>query len=43
MTLYSGVKSDVGKVRKNNEDSFTFNTELGLYIVADGIGWAQCW
>ena len=30
--------TDVGCVRKNNEDSFFFSEELGLYAVADGIG-----
>jgi len=33
--------SDPGCVRKNNEDYFLLDTELGIYIVADGMGGAQ--
>ena len=31
-------KSDVGKVRQNNEDHFHIEEKLGLLIVADGMG-----
>lgn len=31
-------KSDVGKVRTNNEDNFKIDEEIGLFIVADGMG-----
>jgi len=30
--------SDIGKVRKANEDSFLVNESIGLYVVADGMG-----
>jgi protein phosphatase len=35
--LYGG-KTDVGMVRSNNEDNFSIDEELGLFIVADGMG-----
>ena len=36
--LQSGSKTDIGKIRDNNEDSFYVNDKFGIYIVADGIG-----
>ena len=30
--------TDVGKIRNNNEDFFVINPEIGIYIVADGMG-----
>jgi protein phosphatase len=33
--------SDAGCVRSNNEDSYLFDEQLGLYLVADGMGGAQ--
>jgi protein phosphatase len=38
MRTVSSGKSDVGRRRPHNEDSFLFDDELGLYIVADGVG-----
>jgi PPM family protein phosphatase len=34
--MYS--KTDIGRVRKKNQDSFLANAQMGLAIVADGIG-----
>jgi protein phosphatase len=30
--------SDIGKVRRANEDSYLINESIGLYVVADGMG-----
>jgi protein phosphatase len=38
MAIRSMGLSDVGKVRKKNEDSFLCSDRLGLYVVADGVG-----
>ena len=40
MPLAFGV-SDLGCVRKNNEDSLLVSPELGLFLVADGMGGAR--
>ena len=32
------AKSDIGRKRKNNEDSFGVFPDLGVYCVADGMG-----
>ena len=37
-TLKFGSMSDTGQVRSHNEDSITFNSDLGLAILADGMG-----
>lgn len=39
--LEASGRSDPGCVRDNNEDSFFFDVDLGLFIVADGMGGAQ--
>ncbi len=31
-------RSDVGRVRTNNEDSFGYDTACGVYVVCDGMG-----
>jgi adenylate cyclase len=36
-----GYKSDVGRVRTSNEDSFYVDEEGGLFIIADGMGGHQ--
>jgi len=38
MRCSSCGKSDIGKVRKTNQDAFLCDDDLGLYIVADGMG-----
>ncbi len=37
-----GAKTDVGRVREGNEDSFRVVPELQLMIVSDGMGGAAC-
>jgi serine/threonine protein phosphatase PrpC len=39
--LRAGVLSDVGKVRRHNEDAFALLPEQGLCIVSDGMGGHQ--
>lgn len=36
-----GFKSDIGKLRENNEDSLFADEQLGIFIVADGMGGHQ--
>lgn len=36
--IQSAGLTDVGRKRKGNEDRFSINDKLGLYIVADGMG-----
>ncbi len=38
MILRMAVSSDVGRRRRANEDAFAVSEELGLYLVADGMG-----
>lgn len=38
--IISFAKSDVGLKRSNNEDAFVLKPELGLFVVADGMGGA---
>ena len=38
MRLEAAGLSDVGTQRDNNEDCFLLDTELGLYVVCDGMG-----
>ena len=39
--IVSSGKTNVGLVRERNEDSFSVEDSLGLYIVADGMGGHQ--
>ena len=38
MRYVAAAKSDVGRKRQGNEDSFCLAPDLGLYVVADGMG-----
>lgn len=38
MPLVAAGRTDVGCVRKHNEDSFYMDSALGLFVVADGLG-----
>jgi len=38
ITLSSFAGTDVGRRRKNNEDAFLVDDDLGLWVVADGMG-----
>ena len=38
MRIIAAGRTDVGCVRKHNEDNFLIDSELGLFIVADGLG-----
>jgi len=38
MWYSAAVRSDVGRKRRGNEDSFCVAPELGLFVVADGMG-----
>ena len=41
LTVEVAGKTDVGSVRKNNEDSLGWDQRLGVYVVCDGMGGAQ--
>lgn len=38
MSLMSWAKSDIGRKRSSNEDCYFASDEIGLYMVADGMG-----
>jgi protein phosphatase len=38
VVIESAGVTDIGRKRKDNEDSFLIDNDLGLYIVADGMG-----
>ncbi len=38
MRIEIGARTDVGRVRENNEDSFRLVSELGLFVLSDGMG-----
>lgn len=41
MRLRAGAATDVGRVRRNNEDAFASLPERGLFVVCDGMGGAS--
>ncbi|HEY6338143.1 MAG TPA: hypothetical protein VIW68_06595, partial [Candidatus Sulfotelmatobacter sp.] len=38
LTTQAAGKTDVGVVRKNNEDNFGYDSRTGIYVVCDGMG-----
>lgn len=38
MLIHGAAKTDIGEVRRKNEDAFGFFPEISCYIVADGMG-----
>jgi protein phosphatase len=38
LTTQAAGKTDIGVVRKNNEDNFGYDTRAGIYVVCDGMG-----
>ena len=38
LRVQAAARSDVGRIRQNNEDAFLCEPELGLYVIADGMG-----
>lgn len=39
--IRAAAASDVGRLRKTNEDAFGFDLDKGLFVVCDGVGGAQ--
>ena len=38
MEIEFGARSDVGRMRQNNEDAFRVAPEIGLFVLSDGMG-----
>jgi len=38
LQIESGARTDVGRVRKNNEDCYSIDSSLQLYVLSDGMG-----
>src|SRR5512147_2834880 len=41
LTVEVAGKTDVGRVRANNEDNFGFDKRYGIFVVCDGMGGAD--
>lgn len=42
MEIEFGARSDMGRMRENNEDTFRVAPEIGLFILSDGMGGQSC-
>ena len=38
MHIQAGARTDLGRVRKNNEDCYAIDSSLQLYVLSDGMG-----
>ena len=38
MRIEAGARTDLGRVRKNNEDCYEIQPALNLYVLSDGMG-----
>lgn len=38
MHIEAGARTDLGRVRKNNEDCYTIDSSMQLYVLSDGMG-----
>jgi PPM family protein phosphatase len=38
LQIQAGARTDLGRVRKNNEDSYSIEPSLQLYVLSDGMG-----
>jgi PPM family protein phosphatase len=38
LRIQTGARTDLGRVRKNNEDSYQIESELRLFVLSDGMG-----
>ena len=36
--VHYAARTDVGRIREHNEDCYCVNAELGLFVLADGMG-----
>jgi protein phosphatase len=38
LQIEAGARTDLGRVRKNNEDCYSIDSSLQLYVLSDGMG-----